>query len=193
MGGFQMGLVASLKTILGFEDDFDQKDMTAAGQPSVKRMIPTTRPQVHERVVTADFHTHKQPKKTEEINGMGIIIVEPRSYDTDSRQISAYLKAGQVVVVNLKFLDAPTGKRLIDFICGTIYAFEGYVKKLGGNIFLCTPGSVSVMDNQEDEVMFNEQPLAATPQQQYYPGEAVQAQQPVEEPAPYYYRSAQIA
>lgn len=157
-----MGLVASLKTILGFEDETEQREVVHSGMPGVKRLPPTGRMQIQERLVSADFQPQKQMKKTElPQNGMGIIIVEPRSYDVDSRQISAYLKAGQVVVVNLKFLDAPTGKRLIDFICGTIYAFEGYVKKLGGNIFLCTPGSVSVMDNQEDEVVFNEQPAVA--------------------------------
>lgn len=180
-----MGLVASLKNILGFEDDLEQKEALSVQAPaSVKRMVPLSRPQMQERVVAADFQAQKQNKKTEvpQLNGMGIIIVEPRSYEADSRQISAYLKAGHVVVVNLKFLDAPTGKRLIDFICGTIYAFEGYVKKLGGNIFLCTPGSVSVMDNQEDEVVFNEQPTAAVP-----------PQPEMEDIDQYYYRTAQIA
>ena len=190
-----MGLVTSLKTFLGFEDDVEQKDLSTlqSAQPALKRMVPT-RPQVQERVVTADFQPQKQIKKAEvpDINGMGIVIVEPRSYDVDSRQISAYLKAGHVVVVNLKFLDAPTGKRLIDFICGTIYAFEGYVKKLGGNIFLCTPGNVSVLDNQEDEVMFNEQ--AQPPQQQYYQTPQAAAPQPEVEDIPYYsYRAAQSA
>jgi FtsZ-interacting cell division protein YlmF len=183
MGGFQMGLVASLKTILGFEDELEQKEVVSHASPAIKRMVPAGRPQIQERVLTADFQQQKQIKKIDSVpnNGMGIIIVEPRSYETDSRQISAYLKNGQVVVVNLKFLDAPTGKRLIDFICGTIYAFEGYVKKLGGNIFLCTPGSVSVMDNQEDEVVFNEQPLAS----------AATVQPELEDVTePYYYRSA---
>jgi FtsZ-interacting cell division protein YlmF len=184
MGGFQMGLLASFKTILGFEDELETRDRPvgqSTTSPSLKRMVPTNRLQLQDRLVAADFQTQKQPKKTElpQLNGMGIIIVEPRSYESDSRQISAYLKAGHVVVVNLKFLDAPTGKRLIDFICGTIYAFEGYVKKLGGNIFLCTPGSVSVVDNQEDEVVFNEQPVAEVPQPEVE-----------EEPAPYYYRTA---
>jgi len=178
-----MGLLASFKTILGFEDELESRDKPVGQsmQTSMKRMVPTSRAQLQERVVSADFQPQKQAKKTElpQLSGMGIIIVEPRSYESDSRQISAYLKAGHVVVVNLKFLDAPTGKRLIDFICGTIYAFEGFVKKLGGNIFLCTPGSVSVVDNQEDEVVFNEQPIAEVAQPEME-----------EESAPYYYRSA---
>ena len=191
-----MGLVTSLKTFLGFEDEVEQKDVAGlqAAQPTLRRMVPTTRPQVQERVVAADFQPQKQVKKLEAsaANGMGIIIVGPRSYDVDSRQISGYLKEGHVVVVNLKFLDAPTGKRLIDFICGTIYAFEGYVKKLGGNIFLCTPGNVTVQDNQEDEVMFNEQAQAA-PQQYYQAAQPAMAAQPEVDDLPYYQRAQQIA
>jgi hypothetical protein len=49
-----------------------------------------------------------------------------------------------------------------------------------------------VLDNQEDEVMFNEQPMTA-PQQAYYQASATPQPEPEETVSPYYYRSAQIA
>ena len=54
------------------------------------------------------------------------------------------------ILVNLKFLDSDAGKRLIDFICGTAYAINGHMLKIGENIFLFTPSSV-LISNSEDQ------------------------------------------
>jgi cell division inhibitor SepF len=164
-GENHMSLVESVKYFLGFIDE------PGFGSPTsiMKKSMPS-KPVIREqKIVSPEFQPHHktQQKKSEIPSGMGIVITEPRGYEEDSRLISSYLKDGHVVLINLKYLDAPTGKRLVDFICGTIYAFEGYVKKLGGNIFLCTPGSVNVFDNQQDDVMFNEE----QPSQQAYPQE----------------------
>jgi FtsZ-interacting cell division protein YlmF len=164
-GENHMSLVESVKHFLGFTDEVG----FVPQQPIMKKSMPSSKPVVREqRVVSPEFQPRikPQPKKSELPSGMGIVITEPRGYEEDSRLISSYLKDGHVVLINLKYLDAPTGKRLVDFICGTIYAFEGYVKKLGGNIFLCTPGSINVFDNQQDDVMFNEeQPTPAYAQE----------------------------
>jgi cell division inhibitor SepF len=163
-----MSFVKSVKSFLGFEEaSLEEQNSPARSfqqnyNPALKNNYQPAKTQTKEsKVFAADFQALKKTlvKKNNEPaqGGPGIVITEPRTYEDDSRMISSCLKDGQVVIINLKYLDAATGKRLIDFICGTIYAFEGYVKKLGGNIFLCTPGSVNVFDNQQEEVMFNEQ------------------------------------
>src|SRR5690606_9537434 len=75
-----------------------------------------------------------------------LVIVEPKIYE-DSLSISTYLKEGKPVIVNLKHLDPVNGKRLVDFVCGTAYAFEGNMQKIGQNIFLFTPSSVNIVDH----------------------------------------------
>ncbi len=100
-----------------------------------------------------------QPKKSsfkgniinskKSFNYSEIKVSEPRVYE-DSINIASYLRESKPVIVNLKFLDADAGKRLIDFICGTAYAINGHMLKIGENIFLFTPSSV-LISNSEDQ------------------------------------------
>ena len=81
-----------------------------------------------------------------------IRVEEPRIYE-DSLSIAAQLRANKPVIINLKYLDAESGKRLIDFICGTAYAINGHMLKIGENIFLFTPANVSI-SNSNDKSQF---------------------------------------
>ena len=78
-----------------------------------------------------------------------IKVSEPRVYE-DSINIASYLRESKPVIVNLKFLDSDAGKRLIDFICGTAYAINGHMLKIGENIFLFAPSAV-LISNSEDQ------------------------------------------
>ncbi len=77
-----------------------------------------------------------------------IKIEEPRIYE-DSLNIATHLRENKPVIVNLKYLDNTSGKRLIDFICGTAYAINGHMMKIGENIFLFTPENVLIADSDE--------------------------------------------
>ena len=72
-----------------------------------------------------------------------MILVEPRAY-SESVQISDYLKSRNSVVVNLQRVTADQGKRIVDFLSGTIYAIGGDMQKIGNGIFLCTPKNMNV-------------------------------------------------
>lgn len=80
-----------------------------------------------------------------------IKIEEPRIYE-DSLNIATYLREGKPVIVNLKYLDKSAGKRLVDFVCGTAYAINGHMLKIGENIFLFTPENVRIADSEEKTV-----------------------------------------
>jgi len=79
-----------------------------------------------------------------------IMICDPRVYE-DSLNISAYLRQGNAVIVNLKDIEQSEGTRLIDFICGTAFAIDGHMIKIAETIFLFTPSSVAVRDTVEKE------------------------------------------
>lgn len=79
---------------------------------------------------------------------MEIIVNEPRIYE-DSLNIAAYLRQGKPVMLNLKYLDADSGKRLIDFVCGTAYAINGHMLKVGESIFLFTPESILISEAED--------------------------------------------
>mgnify|MGYP002527028269 FL=1 len=87
-----------------------------------------------------------------------MILVEPRAY-SESVQISDYLKMRNSVVVNLQRVTADQGKRIVDFLSGTIYAIGGDMQKIGNGIFLCTPRNMNVegkitedKDENKDEI-----------------------------------------
>ena len=79
-----------------------------------------------------------------------MILLEPRAY-SESQQIADYLKKRNTVVVNLKRVTPEQGKRIIDFVSGTLYAIGGGMQKLGDGIFLCTPKNINVQGKMTDE------------------------------------------
>lgn len=76
-------------------------------------------------------------------------VIEPRVYE-DSISISTFLREQKPVIVNLKYIDNSNGKRLIDFVCGTAYAINGHMLKIGENIFLFTPENINITEGDEE-------------------------------------------
>lgn len=90
----------------------------------------------------------KREPRGEAPAGAEIIIYEPKIYE-DSLNISTNLRAGSPVIVNLKHLDPAEGTRLIDFVCGTAYAIDGHMMKIGDTIFLFTPSAIAIVAAEE--------------------------------------------
>ena len=96
-----------------------------------------------------NVETVLRPKKNKNSNSeYEIAIHEPKVYE-DSLNISTQLRAGSPVVINLKHLDPTEGTRLIDFVCGTAYAIDGHMIKIGESIFLFTPSNIVISDLED--------------------------------------------
>jgi cell division inhibitor SepF len=97
-----------------------------------------------------NVETALRPRKAKNSNSSDyeIIIYEPKVYE-DSLQISTHLRAGNPVIINLRHLDPTEGTRLIDFVCGTAYAIDGHMIKIGDMIFLFTPSNIIISDVEE--------------------------------------------
>jgi len=86
-----------------------------------------------------------------------VILYEPKSYN-EVQEIADNLLNKRSVVINLQQVDRTQGKRIIDFLSGTVYAVKGDIQKLGVSTFLCTPenvevtGEISVEMYEEDEL-----------------------------------------
>ena len=85
------------------------------------------------------------------VAGSKMMLLESRAY-SESQQIADHLKDRNAVVVNLKRVTPDQGKRIVDFLSGTLYAIGGDLQKLGGGIFLCTPNNVNVEGKITDDV-----------------------------------------
>lgn len=65
------------------------------------------------------------------------------SFD-DARRAADGLKDGQQQIVNLEQTPADMAERITDFLNGATYALEGSVEKIGEQVYLFTPASVSI-------------------------------------------------
>jgi cell division inhibitor SepF len=72
-----------------------------------------------------------------------VVLYEPRSFD-DAQEIADHLRSRRAVIVNLQRVRSEIAMRIVDFLSGTVYALNGSISKVGGNIFLCTPESVEI-------------------------------------------------
>ncbi len=93
--------------------------------------------------------------------GYEVMVYEPKVYE-DSLNISTHLRTGSPVIINLRNLDPSEGTRLIDFVCGTAYAIDGHMMKIGETIFLFTPNNINITSADEraslgEELAFEEE------------------------------------
>ena len=110
----------------------------------IKKIFSTSDEVTTDTGAADEFYNLTEEEALEGNNGKNkMVLVEPRAY-SESVQISDYLKARNSVVVNLQRVTPDQGKRIVDFLSGTIYAIGGDMQKIGNGIFLCTPKNLNV-------------------------------------------------
>ena len=78
-------------------------------------------------------------------------VVEPTGFN-DAQELGDHLKANQAVVLNLRGLDRDLQRRLIDFSSGLAYAVGGTIRKVDDQVFLLTPTSVEVSEEDKERL-----------------------------------------
>lgn len=78
--------------------------------------------------------------RNKEIN---VMVIEPTSFD-DCPKIADYLRNNQPVIINFETIDPVVAKRMADFICGSVYAINGSMKKLSRSVLICAPRNVDI-------------------------------------------------
>lgn len=119
-----------------FGDDDVAQDEYYDGETSVQQ------PERRNNVVS--IQQAKQEKRLSQI-----ALYEPRLY-ADVRQIATQLLKGQAVIVNFTQMDDKSAKRVVDFLNGATFAIDGGIKRIGKEIFLCTPKNYEVSGNLSD-------------------------------------------
>jgi len=80
-----------------------------------------------------------------------VLVIEPKAF-SESQEIAEHILKKRAVIVNLQKIAPEQGKRIIDFLSGTIYAVDGELQKISTNTFLCTPRTFGVAGKiSEDE------------------------------------------
>lgn len=82
-------------------------------------------------------------KKQETSTGMEVCVIKPTTIE-DELEITDTLLNGRTVVINMEGLQVELAQRIIDFICGSVYAMHGNLQKISNYIFLATPNGVDI-------------------------------------------------
>jgi len=123
-----MGAMQRLWAFLGFAEE-DSESPSEVEDPR-RRKAPVF-----------NLHTHRP---------MEIVVLEPRSFD-EARTGADHLKARRPVIVNLGDVDRELARRIVDFVCGVTYAVDGQMQRIGEEIFLFAPSTVTVMAETTDD------------------------------------------
>lgn len=87
------------------------------------------------------------------MNGYGsknVVFYKPTSY-SEVQKLIDYLKQGESVMLNLDDVNDAEAQRMLDFSSGAVYALNGSVQRVQGNVFLLTPEGLNiVMQNQHN-------------------------------------------
>ena len=112
-------LFQKTKEFFGFQEEvkYEEENNVIVNNKTPSQKEPTLKP-FRGNVVNAQNSKSFSPSE--------IKVEEPRIYE-DSLNIATQLRENKPVIVNLKYLDSNSSKRLIDFICGTAYAINGHM------------------------------------------------------------------
>lgn len=161
-----MSFKDKLKTMMGIdEEEYEMDDFEEEfEEPEVVKPIPS-KPDltvVSNPTNSSNQSTNKGKSTVMQMNTESnklkldsnlnkVIIREPNEY-SDAQDIADCLKENYPVFINLQRLEKSQAKRVVDFLSGTIYAIDGDIKRVGTNLFLCTPKTVET----EGQVTMNE-------------------------------------
>lgn len=72
-----------------------------------------------------------------------ISVVEPKAYN-EAMVIAKRIAQGEAVLINFQSLDEGRARRIVDFLTGAVYMIDGDIKRVGNEMFLCTPTNMEV-------------------------------------------------
>jgi len=76
------------------------------------------------------------------------MVYEPKTAD-DVQTLIDFLKTKESAIINLDNVDDEISQRVLDFVSGAIYALNGSVHRVAGNIFLLSPEGVGITNAYE--------------------------------------------
>lgn len=129
------------------------------GSQKLREQQRTTRPVTHEtaqpetkKVIELHQSPAKNVRKEETIKSSfapktnlagKITVMEPRTY-SEAMTIAKRIIAGEATLVNFHLVEEKQARRIVDFLTGTVYALDGDIKRVGDEIFLCTPTGMEI-------------------------------------------------
>ena len=125
-----------------YQEPVQKQPQVIQNRMKKERKMQQQQPQRNEMTVQNNNNVVSLQAATSSKNSK-LVLIEPRVY-AEAQDIAEHLKNRRATVVNLQRIEHDQGKRIIDFLSGTVYALGGDIQRIGNNIFLCTPENVEV-------------------------------------------------
>lgn len=126
-----------------YYQDYGQKQQPQLIQNRMKKERKMQQQPPRNEVVSQNHNNVVSLQAASSSKNSKLVLLEPRVY-AEAQDIAEHLKNKRATVVNLQRIDRDQGKRIIDFLSGTVYALGGDIQRIGNDIFLCTPENVEV-------------------------------------------------
>ena len=154
-----MGLIDKMKKWTD-ADDYEDEDEFEEYIPQSSHQEQRTAP-----IGTGNTTTYDQPSpmpysrgnKVVNINAtaqLQVVLVKPDKFE-NAAEIADHLKDKRTVVINLEQTNKEIARRLLDFLSGVAYAYQGKFQKIANSTFLITPYNVGIMGDIIDELESN--------------------------------------
>lgn len=150
------------------ESAVEEMEVFNQPEPKPKRTAPKQQSTPMEPVKTAPIQeekkivnmrqttrsaANKKAARQAVVGGAGkITILEPRSY-SEVMAMAKHILNGESVLINFQNVEEEQARRIVDFLTGTVYAQDGDIKRVGDEIFLCTPAHVEI-EGMEDTATY---------------------------------------
>lgn len=125
------------------EDDFAyEEDIPEPEEERTPQVVKSTA-QRNFRTSSRNQSAKVSPIRSKKQGSMEVCVIRPRSME-DAHEITETLQEGCTVILNMEGIDMNLAQRLIDFSCGSCYAFQGALQKISNYIFIITPPGVDI-------------------------------------------------
>jgi len=131
------------------QDEYEEEEEAAEPQPQpqAQQQTPSSSPVVTSRASGGSLNPVRKgitPLRIEQTRRTHSTVRRAVHSFDDARRAADGLKDGQQQIVNLEQTPADMAERITDFLNGATYALEGSVEKIGEQVYLFTPSSVTI-------------------------------------------------
>src|SRR5579875_231311 len=135
------GIISRMTRWFG-KDEYEEEEEEEVADPT-----PQPQPSPVTRVSGGALNPQRRgvtPLRIEQTRRTHITVRRAVHSFDDARRAADGLKEGQQQIVNLEQTPADMAERITDFLNGATYALEGSVEKIGDQVYLFTPSSVTI-------------------------------------------------
>ncbi len=146
-----MGLIDKIRKWTDADDYEDEIYEEYAPAPSQPEQRPVHMATTYDQPTNIPYSRGNKVVNINATAQLQVVLVKPDKFESAS-EIADHLKDKRTVVINLEQTNKEIARRLLDFLSGVAYAFQGKIQKVANSTFLITPYNVGIMGDIIDEL-----------------------------------------